>query len=191
MNPDVAKKHLPSHHKYYNYMVRQGGLLVSFGVYVSLFAGKLNLATWILIAFIHFVYPLLPLFTNHTRTKGKFFLLFDNLIYGYSLGVWGFNPYLITIFMSGCCLINVSYQGLKYLSVTFAISTVALLMGAFTIGFDYRPILPQPAFILASLGLIIFMYLIGIRVYRINTRLRKARAELEHQKQELTNLNRT
>lgn len=177
------------HEKMSNFLIRQGICFVAVLIHVSLFWRINNLWLWAFALFQAFIYaPLLhklpPLCRNANRN-----LLIDSLIYSFCLGIWGFNLHLVTCFVAAACIINLAVGGATALWRAILWLAIGGVAGGAVCGFYYRAVLPTSTQIIITLGLLMFMSVLGLRIHRFNNRLRNVRNSLQKQREELLDLN--
>jgi signal transduction histidine kinase/CheY-like chemotaxis protein len=172
-----------------NYAIRQGACLVSMLIHLSLFWGQGNAALWALVLFQGLVYPALLFKLRFFHERAPFNLLLDNALYSFCVGMWGFNPFLVSAYAASASIINMSAGGTGFFIRGLFVQIAAALVGGLTWGFYYRDELPLLTQVIASTGMVFFMAVLGMRIHRINSRLRAARNNLQVQREELLNLN--
>jgi|GEM_PF-1501758 len=172
-----------------NFAIRQGACLVAMLIHISLFWGLDNLWLWTFAALQGLVYPIVLYKGLFFRHNPRFNLLLDNALYSFCLGIWGFNPFLISAYSASGSIINMAAGGPPFFLRGIAIQVVAALIGGLVAGFYYRAELPLTTQVIAASGMVFFLTLLGMKIFRINSRLRAARSSLQEQREELLNLN--
>ena len=172
-----------------NFIVRQGTCIVAVLIHLSLFWGEGNIALWLFVLLQGLAYaPALHLIPM-LRRNANHNLLIDTVLHSFCLGLWGFNLHLLACFIAGACIINMAAGGVSALlraAVMFAIG--ALAGGAFS-GFHYRAELPIWTQAISTASLLTIMAVLGLKIYKINSRLRGVRNGLQQQREELLDLN--
>lgn len=172
-----------------NLLLRQAVSFTTAMVHLSLFWGDIPPPLWPLLLFQATVYaPLIhriPHFYHHPSDA----LLVDATVYGFCIGIWGLNPFLATCFISSANIISMAAGGPRFCLKAFLLTIATIPIGAAFHGWTFRLQVPVSTTVIASLGLLLFMTALGLRIYSINTRLRHTRNELRQQKQELLDLN--
>lgn len=172
-----------------NYVIRQGVCLVAFFIHVSLFWGEGNLYFWTFAIFQGFFYPTILYLAPSFRLNAANNLLIDSSLYGICLALWGYNIFLVATFVASTNIMNMAAGGVLACVRGAALMLMGALLGGLLTGFTYRETLPQTTVILTAFGLVFFLTSLGMRIYKINTRLRNARSDLQAEREELLNLN--
>lgn len=172
-----------------NYVIRQGVCLVACSVHLTLFWGEANPYLWAFVIFQGFVYPAIFYFTPYLRTRAVTNLLIDSSLYGFCIGLWGFNFYLTAIVIASVCIVTTASGGVAACARGVLVALAGALVGGFATDFTYRAELPRITQLLAATGLTFFLISLGMRMHRINTRLRNTRSDLQEEREELLNLN--
>lgn len=172
-----------------NFAIRQGACLVSMLIHASLLWGLNNPWLWAFALTQGFLYPLVLYKVRFFRHNARLNLLLDNALYSFCLGIWGFNPFLVSAYTASGSIINMAAGGLAFFFRGLLVQIAAALAGGLVWGFYYRAELPLLTQIIASSGMVFFMALLGMKIFRINSRLRAARSGLQAQQEELLNLN--
>lgn len=172
-----------------NFAIRQGACLVSMLIHVSLFWGLDNAWVWVFALMQGLLYPIVLFKVQLFRQNSRINLLVDNALYSFCLGIWGFNPFLVAAYTASGSIINMAAGGPPFFLRGIVVQIAAALIGGLTWGFYYRAELPLITQVIASSGMIFLMALLGMRIHRINSRLRATRSSLQAQREELLNLN--
>lgn len=172
-----------------NFVVRQGTCIVAVLIHLSLFWGQGSIALWIFVFFQGLVYApalhLLPILRRNANHN----LLIDTVLHSFCLGLWGFNLHLVACFIAGVCIINMAAGGLSALMRAAVMFVIGALVGGAISGFHYRANLPIWTQAITTASLLMFMAVLGLKIYKINSRLRKVRNGLQQQREELLDLN--
>lgn len=172
-----------------NFVVRQGTCIVAVLIHLSLFWGQGSIALWIFVFFQGLVYApalhLLPMLRRNANHN----LLIDTVLHSFCLGLWGFNLHLVACFIAGVCIINMAAGGLSALMRAAVMFVIGALVGGAISGFHYRANLPIWTQAITTASLLMFMAVLGLKIYKINSRLRKVRNGLQQQREELLDLN--
>lgn len=172
-----------------NFVVRQGTCVVAVLIHLSLFWGDTNIALWAFVFFQGVIYaPVLHLIPT-LRRNANHNLLIDTVLHSFCLGLWGLNLHLIACFIAGACIINMAAGGLPALMRAAVMFAVGAFAGAAISGFQYRADLPVWTQAITTASLLMFMAVLGLKIYKINSRLRGVRNGLQQQREELLDLN--
>lgn len=172
-----------------NLITRQGVCLVSIAIHWSLFAQDLSPWLIALIAFQGLIYAPLLHYVPCFQRNSLFNLQFDAALYGFCIGLWGFNPFLTSSYVASANIINMASGGIKLCLRGALLMLVFALIAGVLNQWQFRADLPLAGRIAASIGLVAFMSVLGVRMFSINTRLRQTRNDLHKQKEELLRLN--
>lgn len=172
-----------------NFVVRQGTCIVAVLIHLSLFWGQGSIALWIFVFFQGLLYApalhLLPILRRNANHN----LLIDTVLHSFCLGLWGFNLHLVACFIAGACIINMAAGGQSALMRAAVMFVIGALAGGTISGFHYRADLPIWTQAITTASLLMFMAVLGLKIYKINSRLRKVRNGLQQQREELLDLN--
>lgn len=172
-----------------NFVVRQGTCIVAVLIHLSLFWGDTSIALWAFVFFQGVIYaPALHLIPM-LRRNANHNLLIDTVLHSFCLGLWGLNLHLIACFLAGACIINMAAGGLPALMRAAVMFAVGAFAGAAISGFHYRADLPVWTQAITTASLLMFMAVLGLKIYKINSRLRGVRNGLQQQREELLDLN--
>lgn len=177
------------HENNLNFVIRQGVCLVSFAIHITLFWQQLNPAFWALIIFQGFIYPVALQYIPYFQRNSIKNLLIDTALYGFCLGLWGFQPYLVASYLASANIINMAAGGFRFCIKAWGVMALFAFLGAALHGFQLRMNLPMSTLTVSAAGLLFFMTSLGMRIHHINQRLRNTRNDLRAQKEELLNLN--
>lgn len=172
-----------------NFVVRQGTCIVAVLIHLSLFWGDTSNTLWAFVFFQGVIYaPALHL-VPMLRRNANHNLLIDTVLHSFCLGLWGLNLHLIACFLAGACIINMAAGGLPALMRAAAMFAIGAFAGAAISGFHYRADLPVWTQAITTASLLMFMAVLGLKIYKINSRLRGVRNGLQQQREELLDLN--
>lgn len=172
-----------------NFVIRQGASTVTALIHLSLFWGSDNLLLWIfatchLLFYASVLYYLPPL-----RRNSSYNLLIDSTLYSFCLGIWGYNLFLASAYIASNSIVNAAAGGLPALRRSLVFLGIGALAGGLIADFYYRPYLPISTQLITATGLTLFMAVLGMKIYKINRRLRAIRNSLRDQREELLHLN--
>lgn len=184
-----AKAGLQAYENTSNFAIRQGASAVTALIHLSLFWGNDNPWLWIFVCCHLFFYASLLHFLPFFRANSLYNLLIDTALYSFSLGIWGFNLQLMAAYIASTGIINAAAGGIRSLKRCTLFFGAGALAGGACSDFYFRPSLPLSTQLITAAGLILFMTVLGMKIYRINFRLRAARNSLQDQREELLNLN--
>jgi signal transduction histidine kinase/CheY-like chemotaxis protein len=173
-----------------NYLLRITTYGVIFLLHVSLFSGQFSYAFWAFIAIQGLVYPHLVYMWIPSNSAEHRLLLLDAASYGVHLALWGFNPYLVSLFTAAMCVTYLSVGGRPMLFKAALFHAVGLLLGGLSTGWRFMPELPLITLVIVSTGFTLYLLNLGGLVYATNTKLRQARRQAIEQQEEMMLTNR-
>ncbi|RYZ97237.1 MAG: hypothetical protein EOO68_15550, partial [Moraxellaceae bacterium] len=173
-----------------NYLLRITTYGVIFLLHVSLFSGQFSYAFWAFIAIQGLVYPHLVYMWIPSNSAEHRLLLWDAASYGVHLALWGFNPYLVSLFTAAMCVTYLSVGGRPMLFKAALFHAVGLLLGGLSTGWRFMPELPLITLVIVSTGFTLYLLNLGGLVYATNTKLRQARRQAIEQQEEMMLTNR-
>ena len=112
-----------------NYLLRITTFGLIFLTHLSLFTGQdKGLAYWLVISVNGLLYPHLAYRLAKTIQVEERLLLWDAMGYGVHLALWGFNPYLVSLFCAAICITYLAVGGVRFclLSSLFLVSGMTL-----------------------------------------------------------------
>lgn len=168
-----------------NYLLRITTYGVIFLLHLSLFWGQFSFGYWALIACIGLLYPHLAYVVIPNNSAEHRLLLADALSYGVHLALWGFNPYLMSIFAAAMCVTYLSVGGRPMLMKAALCLCVGLVSGGVYTGWRFIPQIPLPTLLIVTTGFTLYMVNLGGLVYITNSKLRVARKQALEQQEEL------
>lgn len=172
-----------------NFIVRQGTCIVAVLIHLSLFWGEGHLGLWLFVLLQGAVYAPVLHFVPMFRHNANRNLLIDTVLHSFCLGLWGFNLHLLACFVAGACIINMAAGGLPALLRAAAMFALGALAGGAISGFNYRADIPIGTQAITTASLLMFMAVLGLKIHKINSRLRGVRNGLQQQREELLDLN--
>ncbi len=174
-----------------SYPLRVMAMLVVFCLHLAVLWGEGIIPVWFWIfVFVHtLLAPHLVYFFSYTRQHEQAQLLFDVFMYAVYVGTWGFNPFLIAVFISTSNWTLISLGGGKKIIYSVAVICLGGFLGGSISGFYFRPQIDALAMFIAAIGLFIFMLGFGFITYNVNQSLHNARREIRARHEELTDIN--
>ena len=174
-----------------NYSLRLTACLVVFALHASILWGDPNVPTWLWgILLGHcLIYPHVTYFLTTTVKKEQLNIMIDSFFYAFSLGVWGFNLYLVAIFVSSSNMTNLSAGGKRLLFKGALFQFAGILLCGLAMGYYYRPSLELLPMMIVTIGLILYTASLGILIFKINSSLRKNKDRLSTRQVELEHIN--
>lgn len=172
-----------------NLLMRQGVSVISIFIHLSIFWPNIPNTVIALILFQGLFYAPFLQFAPMFKSHRKFRLRLDATLYGFCIGIWGYNLFLSAFFVASASIINLAAGGFKFTAQSLFMMAVASLLGGYFVDWQFRSDIPILTQAIGSFGLIFFMSYLGRRVFLINTRLRQTRNDLTSQTNELQHLN--
>ena len=175
----------------YNYPLRATACLVVLAVHLSLFwqDASVSWLQWAIVIAHTLVYPHLAYLISSNRDQEIRNVLTDSFLYSFSLGLWGFNPFLMAIFISSCNMTNLAAGGKAIFIKGVVYQLLGLLLGGLFGGFYFRADLDVTAMTIGAIGLVFYTTSLGVRIYSINSSLLKNKARLSNRQTELEHIN--
>jgi K+-sensing histidine kinase KdpD len=173
-----------------NYLLRITTYGVIFLLHLSLFWGQFSYGYWVLIALQGLLYPHLVYAWIPNNSAEHRLLLLDAASYGVHLALWGFNPYLMSLFTAAMGVTYLSVGGRPMLAKAMACHLVGLVLGGLCTDWRFIQQLPLSTLMIVSTGFTLYMLNLGGLVYATNTKLRTARKHAVEQQDELMLTNR-
>lgn len=183
---DVWLSNAPYPYKRAQYWVRQGVSIVALLLHVSLLANNGHWAWWVFALFHGCAYSVLLYRLPFLRQPHVYL---DSAIFGVCIALWGFNPVLTAICISSINIVNMATGGTGLLLRCLGLLAAAALITGGLTGFHYQAQLPTSTLWIASLGLVLFMTIVGARIFSISNRLRQTRNNLAQYSAELQSIN--
>ncbi len=173
-----------------SYLLRTTSCLVVLSLHLAIFWGdeSIGLWQWAIVVGHTLGYPHLAYFFTRQDNQTPV-ILFDSFMYAFSLGLWGFNPLLMALFISSTNMTNLSVGGIRGFSLGVVCQILGLMVGGIFTGFDYRPEISSAAMLLAAIGLVAFTTNLGWVVFRITSSLRRNKQSLSARQQDLLLMN--
>lgn len=168
-----------------NYLLRITTYGVIFLLHLSLFWGELSALAWAIIAFQGLVYPHVAYALVPNNSAEHRLLLVDAMCYGVHLAIWGFNPYLVSLFIAAMSVTYLSVGGRPMLFKAALCHSVGLILGGWYNQWEFLPQIPVVTLLIVSTGFTLYMVNLGGLVYLTNTKLRLARKQAIDQQEEL------
>ena len=173
-----------------NYLLRVTSYGLIFLLHLSLNWGQYPAGFWLLIAIQGLIYPHLVYVWIPNNSAEHRLLLLDAASYGVHLALWGFNPYLVSLFTAAMGVTYMSVGGRPMLMKALLALGLGLLLGGLCTGWRFLPNIPLLTVALVASGFILYLINLGGLVYAINTKLRTARKQALEQQEELMLTNR-
>ncbi len=173
-----------------NYSLRVTACLVVLSLHLIIFwDSDVSPWQWAIIIAHTLVYPHAAYFFTHTSQQENRNIFTDSFLYAFSVALWGFNPFLVALFISSTNMTNLAAGGQKTFLYGIIFQILGLLIGGLFNGFEYRSELNDMAMILASAGMVLFTFSLGLAVYKTNSSLRKNKTRLSARQQDLELIN--
>ena len=172
------------------YLLRTTACLVVLSLHLAIFWGDstVSIWQWAIVAGHTLVYPhLVYFFTRQDNQTPS--ILFDSFMYAFSLGLWGFNPFLMALLISSANMTNLSAGGIRCFCQGLVCLALGLMVGGIFTGFDYRPEISSTAMMLGAIGLVVFTTNLGLVVFKITSSLRRNKQKLSARQQDLLFMN--
>ena len=144
---------------------------------------------WAIVIAHTLIYPQLAYLLSKTLQHENRNIMIDSFFYGFSVALWGFNPFLMALFICATNMTNLAAGGQRVFFQGLLCQGLGLLAGGIFTGFEYRPQLNTMAMLLGSVGLVLFTFSLGLLVFNINSSLRNHKARLSARQQDLENIN--
>ncbi len=174
-----------------NYLLRITTFGLIFLTHLSLFTGQdKGLAYWLVISVNGLLYPHLAYRLAKTIQVEERLLLWDAMGYGVHLALWGFNPYLVSLFCAAICITYLAVGGVRFCLLSSLFLVSGMTLGGSLNNWAFRPQLPLNTLVIVSTGYIVYMINLGILLFSTNAHLRKARQSLITQQDDLLIMNR-
>ncbi len=174
-----------------NYLLRSIACLVVFLLHLSFFWGDDSISPWqwaFVVTHTLIYPPIAYLYSNSIKVENRN-ILADSFLYAVSLAIWGFNPFLMALFISGSNMSNLSAGGKPLFIRGLLFQAAGLISGGLIFGFEYRASLDLLPMILGSTGLVLFTISLGMLIFKINRSLHKHKMSLSKRKDELQHIN--
>ena len=123
-----------------------------------------------------------------TRECEQRTILFDAVIFGYYLGLWGFNPLLICIVVSAAIVTSVANGGLTYLRITLIAFAFGMIAAPLIHGLHWRPQLSLFSTVIAMGAAFTYLGALSYVFFLISYRLKKAKRRSKEQHDELVHI---
>lgn len=174
-----------------NYPLRGIACLVVFALHMSLLWGEdtFSYGVWALLLIHSLLYPHIMYLFSSTASDEIRNLKIDTLLYSFCCAVWGFNFFLIAVFISTSNMTNLSAGGRNLFLKGLILQVIGLLVGGLVAGFYYRPELTSFSMAITTVGLLFYTGSLGLVINRINSSLRKHKQKLEDRKVYLEHMN--
>ncbi len=144
---------------------------------------------WLIVVLHTLVYPHVTFVLSRTIEDENRNILIDSFLYAFSSALWGFNPFLLALFISGTNMTNLAAGGKRIFVLGALFQVLGLLMGGLFSDFYYRPELNSAAMFLAASGLLIYSVVLGSMIFNINGSLRSNKRKLSARQQDLLLMN--
>ena len=175
-----------------NYSLRLTACVIVFALHISIFWNEFDFIPvwlWAILLGHSLVYPHLAYFLTTTVKKEQRNILIDSFFYAFSLGVWGFNLYLIAIFVSSSNMTNLSAGGKRMLIKGGLYQLAGFIAGGLATGFYFRPDIELVPMLIITIGLVLYTASLGLLIFKINSSLRKNKDRLSTRQVELEHIN--
>jgi signal transduction histidine kinase/DNA-binding response OmpR family regulator len=173
-----------------NYLLRITTYGVIFLVYLSLYWGQKDLLFWSLIIANSLLYPHIAYRVISSNLAEHRLLVADAACYGLHLAIWGFNPYLISVFSASVCVTYLAVGGVEFFWRALCAMAVGMVIGGTLAGWQYNEFIPLTSLLIVSTGFILYMSNLGYIIFKINTKLRVTRKNAIKQQDDLLTTNR-
>jgi signal transduction histidine kinase/DNA-binding response OmpR family regulator len=175
-----------------NYFMRVFACLFVLSIHINLFCGSdpLPLVVWTVLIIHCLIYPHVMFLFSSTIADEKRNLLLDSFFYSLCCAVWGYNIILVAFFLCVVNLTNLAVGGIRLFLKSLPMQVLGLIAGGLLVGFEYRESLSTLSTLVATTGLVIYTSLLGLIIYRINSKLRNNKQQLQKRTDHLESLNR-
>ncbi|MFT7108810.1 MAG: signal transduction histidine kinase/DNA-binding response OmpR family regulator [Psychrobacter glaciei] len=175
-----------------NYSMRVFACLFALSIHINLFYGSdpLPLVVWAVLIAHSLLYPHVIFLLSSTIADEKRNLLLDSFFYSLCCAVWGYNLFLVAVFLSVVNMTNLAAGGMRLFLKGLPMQAMGLLAGGLLVGFEYRESLSTLSTLVATAGLVIYTSPLGLIIYRINSKLRENKQQLQKRTDHLESLNR-
>ncbi len=157
--------------------------------HASIFWPEFQWTQWLVILPHTLILPSLIYLFCSTRECERRTILFDAAIFGYYVGLWGFNPLILCIVVCAAIVTSVANGGLTYLRVTLIALASGMISAALLHGLATRPQLSLLSTVIAMLSAFIYLGLLSYVFFIISDRLKKAKRRSKEQHEELVHIN--
>lgn len=174
-----------------NYSLRLTACLIVFALHATILWNDPSVPVWLWgILLSHcLIYPHVAYFLTTTLKIENRNIMIDSFFYAFCLAVWGFNLYLIAIFVSSNNMTNLSAGGKRLLIKGGLYQVAGFVAGTLAMGFYYRPDLGLLPMMMATVGLILYTASLGLLIFKINSSLRRNKNRLSTRQGELEHIN--
>lgn len=179
------------HNIKYNYPLRVTACFVVLAVHLSLFwqDASIGWLQWAIVIGHTLIYPHVVYFISSNRSDEIRNVLSDSFLYSFSLGLWGYNPFLMAVFISSCNMTNLAAGGRPVFIRGLFYQLAGLLLGGLFAGFYFLGELDVMSMTIAAIGLVFYSTSLGLRIFSINASLRKNKERLSNRQIELEHIN--
>lgn len=174
-----------------NYFPRVGACLAAVCLNLAILAGEDRIDYWVWLPLL--VYGLLfphvaYYFTQNPKLEVRN-ILADTFFYSVSVGLWGFPPFLLAMFLATSYLALISYGGKRFIIFGSLVQGTGLIVGGWITGFYFRTDLELVPTLIGTVGIMVFLINMGMILNSVHKNLSKTKARLKTRQQELENLN--
>lgn len=150
---------------------------------------RIPLWAWVPIFAYGILGPHLAYVLTTDPKKEVYNITMDTFFYAYCLGVLGFQPFLMAMYLSNGYLALISYGGKRFIFYGSISIALGLLLGGWVVDFYFRQQLDLVPLLIGTVGLMVFQLNLGVVLNKIMGRLSKAKRHLKARQVELENIN--
>lgn len=161
-----------------NYPLRMTGCILALVVHIMLFWGHGETWLWVFVLFHSLLYPTLAFLCSSSPQHETRNILLDSFFYGFCVALWGFNPLLSAMFVSGLLMTNAAAGGLRLFVLGFLLLLAGSVMASLLHGLYFRAEIDVLLSVLILFGLIAYTSSLGLMVYKVSRKLFKAKQNL-------------
>jgi signal transduction histidine kinase/CheY-like chemotaxis protein len=147
-----------------------------------------GILVWCFILLHTLLYPHLAYRYSRRSGDDSTCIIVDNFAYGCCVSLWGFNPFVTAVLLSGIMMTSLAAGGSKLLAEgVLAIVTGALLTGLLN-GFYFREVLDVSSSLVSGVGLMGYTLGLGLTLNRVTSSLSRSKQQIARQNDQLRDI---
>lgn len=174
-----------------NYLPRVGACLLAVSLNLTILPGENRIDYWLWLPLLAYglLFPHIAYYFTQDPQKEVRNILADTFFYSVCVGLWGYHPFLLAMFVATSYLALISYAGKRFIVFGSLVQGAGLVVGGWMTGFYFRADIELVPTLIGTAGLTVFLINMGVVLHSVHLHLSQTKSRLKSRQLELENLN--